>query len=228
MPGDVDIAAIGTLLADPARAMILTELLGGEPLAAGELARRAAVSPSGASNHLRKLLASGLVDVHTFGRSRVYRLGSPEVAAALEALGRIAPETRARTLRAVERRRALEQARTCYDHLAGKLGVALADCFVAERILRQTGGAYAVTARGEQWFAETLDIDIERLRRSQRRMAFACIDLTDRRPHLAGALGAAVAGAFLDRGLVARVGGSRALRVTDAGRSRLQALGVVL
>jgi DNA-binding transcriptional ArsR family regulator len=226
MSGDVDISVIGALLADPARSGILLELLGGEPLAASELARRAGVSPSGASNHLRKLLEAGLVEVQVFGRNRLYRLGSAEVAAALEAIGRIAPQTRAQTLRAVEKRRALERARTCYDHLAGRLGVELTSRFVTLRLLREADGSYLLTRRGASWFDEMLGIDSETVRMSRRRFAYACPDLTERQPHLAGALGAAVATAFVERAFVRRLPGNRALRITEHGAAFLGPLGI--
>jgi DNA-binding transcriptional ArsR family regulator len=226
MAGDVDIAAIGALLADPSRAAMLMELLGGEPLAATELARRAGISPSGASNHLRKLRELGLVDLHVFGRRHLYRLGSPDVAAALEALGRIAPQTRAQTLRAVTKRHALERARSCYDHLAGRLGVDLATQLVELRVLCQNSGAYSVTERGARWFRNVLDIETDELRATRRRFAYECPDLTEARPHVGGALGAAVAVAFLDRSLVRRASGNRALHITERGSTFLASIGV--
>ena len=227
MPGDVDLAATGALLADPARARILVALLGGEHLPAGELARRAGISASGASNHLAKLLRAGLVDVRVSGRRRLYRLGAPEVAAALEALGRIAPPTRARTLRAAEQRRALERARTCYDHLAGRLGVRVTDRLVARRILREHDGSYTVTAAGRRWFADALDVDTDALG-GRRRLAYACQDLTERRAHVAGSLGAALADSLLCKRLLERVPGGRTLRATPAGSAWLRDFGVTL
>ena len=227
MSGDVDLAATGALLADPARARILIALLGGEQLPAGELATRAGISASGASNHLAKLLRGGLVDVRVSGRRRLYRLGAPEVAAALEALGRIAQPTEARSLRAAEQGRALERARTCYDHLAGRLGVLVTDRLVARRFLRERDGSYTVTAAGRRWFAETLGIDTDALD-GRRRLAFACQDLTERRAHLAGSLGAALAESLLRERLLERVPGGRSLRATPAGTAWLGDFGVTL
>jgi DNA-binding transcriptional ArsR family regulator len=224
--GDVDLARLGAILADRTRASILTELLGGAPLPSGELARRASASPSAASNHLRRLLDEGLVEVVVDGRRRLYRLAGGEVAAALEALARIAPAKRVTSLRTGRRYEAIRDARTCYDHLAGRLGVGLADRLVATGVLRRTDSAFEVTRRGAAWLEE-LGVDVEQTRRARRLFSPFCLDLTERRPHLAGALGAAVASAVAERGFVTRVAGSRALRLTDDGRRFFTRLGVV-
>lgn len=227
MRGDVDLSTVGALLADPARAAILSELLGGERLPSGELALRAGLTPSGASNHLRRLLAGGLVHADADGRRRLYRLAGPDVAAALEALGRIAGPVPVRTLRGADKRVALRDARTCYDHLAGRVGVGVTERLVRLRLLHELDASYAVTRRGEAWFAE-LALDVTELRASRRGFALRCLDLTERRPHLAGALGAALADAVRRRGYVRPRAGSRALRVTDAGRAFFADLGVEL
>jgi DNA-binding transcriptional ArsR family regulator len=222
---DIDLAAVGMLLADRARADILLELLGGEPLPAGELARRVGISPSGASNHLKKLLSAALVEVHAFGRQRVYRLADREVAEALEALGRIAPGSTQQTLRASQKRQALERARSCYDHLAGRLGVALADRLLGPPPL---GGSSTLTADGEQWLLDILNIDTRTLATLPGPIAIPCDDITEGRPHLGGPLGAAVSDALLKRGFVQRRRDSRALRVTRSGFEALAALGVAI
>jgi DNA-binding transcriptional ArsR family regulator len=225
---EVDIAAVGALLADRGRASMLTELLGGQPLAAGELARRAGISPSGASNHLKQLLEGGLVTATASGRSRVYRLADAQVADALEALGRIAPARNVRGLKDAQRYKAIAEARTCYDHLAGRLGVQLTRSLVRRRILREADGSFTVSRRGELWFADELTIDVEPLRNARRAFALQCLDLTERQPHLAGALGAAVARAFLDRHHARRLPGTRALGLTPDGTAWLAAHGVKL
>jgi DNA-binding transcriptional ArsR family regulator len=223
-----DIARVGSVLGDPARASILLELMGGVPLPAGELARRAGVTPSGASNHLRKLHTAGLVKVDVSGRERQYRLAGAEIAAALEALGRIAPNTRERTLRAAEKRRVLGYARTCYDHLAGKLGVTFTERLVDTGVLEPRDGTYVVTGTGRRWLDSELGIATDEIPTTHRRFAYACIDLTERRPHVAGALGAAVADAFFSRGLVRRMPGSRALQITGRGTAYLTRTGLTL
>lgn len=226
MRHEVDIAAIGVLLADRGRAAMLTELLGGQPLAAGELARRAGISSSGASNHLKQLLEGGLVTANVDGRSRIYRLASQEVADALEALGRVAPAKKVRGLRDAQRYQAIAQARTCYDHLAGRLGVQLTRSLIAHRYLRTTDGGFAVTRHGAMWFADEFEVDVDELRHSRRAFALSCLDLTERQPHLAGALGAALTRAFLSAGYVRRLPGTRALRVTSDGMAWLASNGV--
>jgi len=228
MAHEIDIAAVGALLADPGRAAMLAELMGGHPLAAGELARRAALTPSGASNHLRQLRAGGLVAATADGRNRFYRLANAEVAHALEALGRVAPSLEPRGLKAAQRNEAIAQARTCYDHLAGRLGVELTRSLVARRHLRNAENGFTVGPSGARWFADELQIDVEPLRAARRAFALRCIDLTERRPHLAGALGAALAGAFLELGYGRRLSGTRALRPTSDGAAWLAANGVVV
>jgi DNA-binding transcriptional ArsR family regulator len=228
MTAEADLSALGALLADRSRAAILTELLGGQPLPAGELARRVGASPSGASNHLKRLLESGLVTAQPQGRARIYSLAGHDVAEALEALSRIAPPRPINGLRAADAAEALARARTCYDHLAGRLGVGLTRALVTRRVLRRHGAVYGVTRAGAEWLADELAIDVAELRRARRGFALACVDLTERRPHLAGALGTALAEAFLARGFARRVASGRALRVTDDGARWLGALGVAL
>lgn len=217
---DVDTAAVAAVIADPARAAMLDALLAGEALTAGELARAAGVAPSTASEHLRRLRAAALVEVVNAGRHRYHRLAGPDVAAALEALARISPRctTPTRSLRSVRADAALTYARTCYDHLAGTVGVALLDALVAADRLAWRDDALRLGSDDGAWLME-LDIDIERLRTGRRPLLRPCLDWTTRRPHLAGALGAAVTEHALARGWVARrTRGHRALRVTSTGR----------
>ena len=222
---DVDLAAGASAIADPARAAMLDALLDGVPRSAGALAREAGVAPSTASHHLGRLLDAGLVTVAADGRRRAFRLARPEVARALEALALIAPARPARTLRRATRAEAERAARTCYDHLAGALGVAVCDALLAAGAISDDGErGYALGPAAGDTFAA---IGVTPPAPSRRAYAIRCLDWSERRPHLAGALGAAVADAMLARGWVARVKGSRALLVTDAGRAGLRAgLGV--
>jgi len=219
---DTDLAAVGALLGDPSRARMLDSLLSGRALAAGELARVAGVAASTASAHLAGLLAGGLVEVVAQGRHRYYRIAGPEVATALESLSHVAPPRPVRTLRESGHARALGFARTCYDHLAGRCGVALHDALL-ERGWLST--AYDVTPVGASALAGWgVDVDGARVRR--RSFARPCLDWTERRPHLAGALAAEIGDALLARQwFVRRAGDSRALRLTDAGRDALVELG---
>ena len=222
---DVDLAAGASAIADPARAAMLDALLDGVPRSAGALAREAGVAPSTASHHLGRLLDAGLVTVAPDGRRRAFRLARPEVAHALEALALVSPPRPARTLRRATRAEAERAARTCYDHLAGALGVAVCDALLAAGAISPDGErAYALGPTAGHTFAA---IGVTPPARTRRAYAIRCLDWSERRPHLAGALGAAVAEAMLARGWVARVKASRALLVTDAGRAGLRAaLGV--
>ncbi|HEX2330078.1 MAG TPA: helix-turn-helix domain-containing protein [Candidatus Angelobacter sp.] len=216
------IASTAALIAEPARSAMLLTLLGGRALAAGELARAANVSAQSASMHLSQLLQGGLVEVAQDGRHRYYRIASPEVAHAIEALGVIS--TRPRPYHLPAKNEAIRYARTCYDHLAGELAVKLTDAFVRKRLLVPRGERdYEITVRGEELLAEWR-IDIEGLRRMRRSFAHRCLDWTERRDHLAGAVGAAVCQKLLDSRWIIRERNSRAVQVTSTGRRNLEAL----
>jgi DNA-binding transcriptional ArsR family regulator len=217
---DADLAAGAGAIADPARAAMLDALLDGAPRSAGALAREAGVAASTASHHLGRLLDAGLIVVEPDGRRRAFRLARPEVADALEALALVCPPRPARTLRRATRLEAERAARTCYDHLAGRLGVALCDALLEARAIAPDGErAYALGPGADRAFA-ALGVSLPPTGR--RAYARPCLDWSERRPHLAGTLGAAVAGAMLEREWVARVPKTRALRVTDAGREGLR------
>lgn len=216
MLAEADLSAVAELMTAH-RATMLLALLGGRPLSAGELARHAGISPSLASSHLAKLLDGGLVAVTQRGRRRHYRLAGPRVAEVIEAMLTIAPGRDVTTLREATRGEALRGARTCYDHLAGALGVAMTESLERRRVIEVRDGAYMLTDDGERRL-EDAGIEVARLRRERRALARPCLDWTERRPHLAGALGAAIAAHALERNWVRRLPGSRALRVTDLGR----------
>lgn len=200
--------------------MILT-LLGGEAIPAGELARRAGVSPSGASAHLRRLREGGLVTQESVGRHRYFRLASPELAEALESLARVAPVRPVSSFRESEGTRALKHARTCYDHLAGELGVAVVDALVERGVLTRGDAEFVIGDNGARWFG-ALGIDVDAVAGSRRSFARACLDWSERRPHLAGSLGAAVADVFFARKWIRRLPGGRAVAVTPDGRAWLE------
>jgi DNA-binding transcriptional ArsR family regulator len=221
-----DISPIAGLMADPARASMLAALLDGRPLAAGELSQVAGVSPATASSHLAKLLDGGLVAVTRQGRHRYYRLAGYEVAHAIEVIAEISPVRPVRSLRQSREAHALAEARTCYDHLAGRAGVALFEAFLREKILRGDGigraAAYEVTAGGTERLS-AFGVDVTEVRRARRRFAGACLDWTQRRPHLSGALGAAVTARLLELGWIERKPTQRSVRVTEAGEEGLAA-----
>ena len=220
-------AAVGRLLGDEARAAILTALADGSERPARELAALARVSPPTASAHLAKLVEHGLLAARRHGRHRYFRLAGPEVADALEALAAIAPPRPVRTLREGAASVALRQARMCYDHLAGSLGVALADVLVERDVLREQDGAYTLGPRGAETLA-MLGVDVEAAARRRRVFARPCLDWSQRRSHVGGALGAALADGFFERGWLERLPSGRAVRVTPAGRRGLADLGLVL
>jgi DNA-binding transcriptional ArsR family regulator len=222
MNGEADIATVAAAIGHPARGAMLLAMLGGRALPATDLARAARVSPSTASAHLAQLTGAGLVVVERQGRHRYHRLAGEQVAEAIERLAAIAPATPVRSLGDSNRKTAQRAARSCYDHLAGELGVALADRLCDLGALdRPTLGL------ADQAPFAALGIDVDALGRGRRPLTRSCLDWTERRPHLAGALGAAVLAAFLDGGWVVRRPRSRAVAVTPLGRAGLQdALGL--
>jgi DNA-binding transcriptional ArsR family regulator len=223
---DVDIASVGRLIANPARAAMLDALTDGGEHSAGALAEKAGVAPSTASEHLTLLEQGGLVASERRGSRRIVKLTSHEVADALEALSTIAPTRAQIGLRRSERARALEAARTCYDHLAGALGVALTEALCRRRLL--DAADLAVTSRGEREL-RSFGLDVERLRGGSRPLTRACLDWSERRHHLAGALGAALCSEILARGWIERMAEPRAVRLTPAGeRGLIDAFGLEL
>jgi DNA-binding transcriptional ArsR family regulator len=219
-----NVAEVAALVGDPARANMLVALMDGRALTAKELAFAAGVSPQTTSGHLAKLAAAHLLTCVRQGRHRYYRVASPLVARMLESITLVAaieapPRHRPRS----PRDDALRLARTCYDHLAGRLGVAIADALVARQavVLSEDGGE--VTADGTAFFADSLGIDLAAI---QRRRAFCrpCLDWSERRPHLAGAIGAALAERCFARGWIERLRDSRAVAITPRGRGVLREL----
>lgn len=217
---DSDIAPAAALIGDPTRAAMLTALLDRRALAAGELARLAGVSPATASAHLTRLLDGNLVAVLAQGRHRYYRLAGPEVAHVVESLAHVSPPMQARGLRQSRQAAALGELRTCYDHLAGRVAVAFLGALRDGGILVAEGDAFRVTGHGEGVLTD-VGIDVAAARRSRRTFAGPCLDSTERRPHLNGALGAALATRMLDLGWVVRGQQRRVLRLTDTGRTGL-------
>jgi DNA-binding transcriptional ArsR family regulator len=215
IPTDISVPA--SLLADRARAAMLMSLLEGGEMSSSALAARARVSASGASNHLRLLAEGGLVEWRGEGRHRFFRLAGPAVARVVEALVAVAPRTPGSRPAGDEFR----SARTCYDHLAGRLGVALTDELLRSRYLSRRDPGYGVTRLGAE-FLRQWGLDPRALRARHRAFAIPCLDGTERRNHLGGALGAGLASRIFDLGWVVRLPAGRALRVTASGRSGLK------
>ena len=216
-----DLAAVASLIADPARASMLSALLGDIALPAGELARLARITPQTASTHLAKLVKGNLLSVTALGRHRYFRLRDQNVAQALESLALLAGPARVTSLNDSLERKAIHRARTCYDHLAGALGVGLTQALTDHGFVEYHGDAYEVTQAGETWF-DSFGIDCSELQHKRRAFVKSCLDWSERKPHLAGALGAAVLRRLLELKWLLRVRGSRAVKVTDLGRQQLQ------
>ncbi len=241
MRGEADIAPVGALIGDPTRAQVLMALVDGRALPASRLAAEAGVAPSTVSEHLARLLAAGLVTVRSEGRSKFYRLASPAVADALEAIARIAPQRPIRSLRQGSYARALREARTCYNHLAGRLGTGLLAGFLDQGLLAGGDGrhhperaradrlsapgrdlSYRLTPRGEEILGGIgVDLDAVLARRPAVRY---CLDWSEQRHHLAGPLGTALASRLFELGWVRRGERRRVVRVTDGGREKLTAV----
>ncbi|WLQ43987.1 winged helix-turn-helix domain-containing protein [Streptomyces laculatispora] len=220
-PAAPRLAALAALLADETRAVFCLALLDGRAWTAGELARHASVAPSTASEHLGKLVAGGLLAEERQGRHRYLRLAGEQVAHLVEELaGQGAPAAAPpRTLGAAGADRALARGRTCYDHLAGRIGLAITDAMTVRGLLRQDAG-FALTDAGRDWFG-ALGIGLEN--RSRRPLVRSCLDWTERRPHLAGLAGAALCRHTLEAGWCVRIGSGRAVRATPEGERALAA-----
>jgi DNA-binding transcriptional ArsR family regulator len=265
--GDADLAAVAALVAEPARARILLALGDGRSLPASVLAAEAGVAPSTASSHLAQLVGGGLLTVTPNGRHRYYRLAGPQVGRLIETLAGLAPTRPVRSLRDGTRAAALRRGRTCYDHLAGKLGVDLFDALLDRGYLtggdgrhRGAGGAspFSTTGSadaspggadmvpggadmvpgGDRFAAVGHDVDYRLTPTGRDHLAGLgvqlpapaadgthavryCVDWTEQRHHLAGALGRAVAARFLAAGWLTRTPARRVVRLTDTGRTEL-------
>jgi DNA-binding transcriptional ArsR family regulator len=217
---DAAISPVASLLADPARVAILLALSDGREVAAGELALVAGVTAATASVHLAKLRVAGLVGMRRQGRHHFYRLARPELVPAMEALAVLAPESAPRTHRQARIGRAVRAGRTCYDHLAGRLGVGLARALLDRGAVRLAGGEFEVTPAGVRLLGE-LGVDLAAARARRRAFAPACLDWSEQVPHIAGALGAALLTRLFDCGWIERTAASRAVEVTLAGRRGL-------
>lgn len=215
-----DLAAFAGLLADRTRAAFCLALLDGRAWTAAELARHAGVAAPTATGHLNLLVAGGLLAEQRQGRHRYVRLADAATAELIESLASMAPRpvAAARSLRAARRRQALARARTCYDHLAGALGVAITEAMTGRGLLAWEHGL-TLTSEGNTWLAR---FGITLPAATRRPPVRSCLDWTERRPHLAGAAGAAICRHAFDAGWITRIGTGRAVAVTSAGQRALR------
>ena len=238
MDGDADIAYVAALFGDPTRARMLLALSDGRALPASLLAREAGVASSTASEHLGRLTQAGLLAVESWGRHRYYRLAGADVASVVEALARLAPVAAVRSLRGSDRLRALRQARTCYDHLAGRLGTALMEALLRQEIFTGGDGRFHPGAAvADRLSAPGRDIDYRLTTEGERRLrefgvdtrpggrpltVRYCVDWSEQRHHLAGGLGAALLARLAVLDWIRRAPRGRAVTLTPAGAQGLR------
>ena len=219
-------AEIAALLGDPGRANMLVALMDGRALTATELAGVAGVTPQTASSHLGQLVSAGLIAMERQGRHRYHRLATPAIARMVEDMMAVAADTTAtrRVLpRAGPKDLAMRRARTCYDHLAGQVAVAIADTMTKRGDIELGVDGGALTHAGGKFFDE-IGLALPTLSGRKRVFCRPCLDWSERRPHIAGTLGAALLDHMLDKAWLRRVDGSRAVKVTSAGSRELTRL----
>ncbi|OKP67883.1 transcriptional regulator [Paenibacillus sp. P3E] len=222
MQANPAVARVASLISEPSRASILTALMDGGLHPATELAYVAGIKPQTASFHLNKMAESGVLTVHTQGRHRYYGITSPEIAQVVELLLSISPPVKVNSLRHSVQDHAMREARTCYDHLAGKFGVQLTEALLLEGIIAEEANGFSITAAGELVLGR-LGIQLDEVRKCRRAFAPKCLDWSERRYHLAGALGAAILQLLLERHWVNRLPRTRAIVITAEGKKGLAA-----
>jgi DNA-binding transcriptional ArsR family regulator len=246
-----EISKVGALLADSARTAIIIALCEETALPAGELAERASISPSTTSIHLARLMDAGWISLEQHGRHHYYRLASPQLKQLLKQAMSAAPhashnsqhiakiqqtplsaqhpaqfpQTPASPQRTQHPHDSLRLARTCYDHLAGKLGVSLTDALLKQDALEVSEKDFKLTAKGSI-LLQNLGVDVTTASKQRRAFAHRCLDWTERRDHLGGALGAAICAKWLEQGWVQRQDNSRALLITSTGEAQLPTWGI--
>jgi DNA-binding transcriptional ArsR family regulator len=228
MANNAQFATVAALSGDPARAAMLHALMDGQALTATELAKVAGIAPQTASGHLNQLTAGGLVSVQKQGRHRYHRLATPSVARMLESIMQVASELEpaGRKLSIGPKDAALRRARTCYDHLAGRLGVSIADGLMRDGYVELASEAAIVTDAGIARLAaigmDVREILERRTKHSGRVLCRACLDWSERRPHLAGMLGALICDHSMQRGWIRRLPGTRAVQLTPEGERAIR------
>jgi predicted transcriptional regulator len=222
MNGIPDMAYTASLIADKRRAIMLDALLTYDYLNASELAKRAKITPQTASSHLSKLVEAGLISVENQGRNKYYKIAGQEVATALESLTVIGKKTKVHSLNSYDEVNGLRLARSCYDHLAGRLGVEITKSLLKNGYIQDSSDKdYKVTNKGTVFFTD-LGMDIESLKKKKRFFARKCLDWSENKHHIAGSLGAAIQKELLNRGLIRKKKESRSIVLTPSGEEQLE------
>ena len=211
---------IAGLIGDPTRASIMWALLDGKAFTATELALAAATTPQNISMHLAKLVQADLLNVENQGRHRYYKYARKEVAYAIEAMANLLPPASVKSPGEKENNSAIKHCRTCYDHLAGKVGVAVTDGLLKQKILVENNNQFEVSVKGEKWFA-AFDIDADELKQQRRSFLRPCLDWSERRYHMAGSLAAAFLNKMIEQDWFRATKNSRAMVVTAKGQKKL-------
>jgi DNA-binding transcriptional ArsR family regulator len=225
MEFDQQFAAIASLIGEPARASMLWSMLDGRAYTAGELALMANISPQSASNHLTKLMEADLLKMEKQGKHRYYCYAKTEVATALEAISQLIPGKEPAPRNRSCKNGDIQYARTCYDHLAGRVAVNLTQGLLQQKLIRLRDDEYEVTTKGTSWFEE-IGIDLAGLKQQKRLFARPCLDWTERKHHLAGALGAALLDQMLVLNWLRRKNNERTVILTAKGEKALSQLGI--
>ncbi|MED1543477.1 winged helix-turn-helix domain-containing protein [Bacillus inaquosorum] len=216
-----NIAKISSLLSDPSRSSILLSLMDGRIHPAGELAYLANIKPQTASFHLNKMLEAKLISVEKHGRHRYYRLSNSEAANVIEQLLSIAPKEKVTSLKDSKEKSDLHFARTCYDHLAGYVGVQITNSLVEQGMLKKVDLNFEVTSEGSLFFSN-FGINEEQQRNKRRAFARCCLDWSERQHHLAGALGNALLVRMLEEKWIVRMPKTRAIKITQSGKTAFE------
>src|SRR6185437_12037512 len=215
-----ELGKITSLIGDPVRTNILWTLLDNRAYTATELAISADTSPQNISMHLSKLVQADLLTVESQGRHKYYKFSRPEVANAIEAIGSLLPNKIHKKIIDNSDNSAIKYCRSCYDHLAGKVGVLITETLLKQKIIEAVANTYNVTKKGEHFFSE-FDINIDHLKKCRRAFAKPCLDWSERKHHLAGSLGAALLEKMLSLDYIRKTKNSRAIVITSKGQLHL-------
>ena len=211
---------VASLIGEPSRATMLWQLFDAGTLSAGELAMTANITPQSASGHLKKLVEAGILQVEQRGKCRYYRYAKHEVTTTIEALRNLVALKNTAPDHLSAEYMAMKNARVCYDHIAGRLGVGITRSLMKQKLLIEKEKEFSVTRGGLQWL-EDFEIDIMKLGKGRRPIALKCIDLTERAPHLSGGLGAALLASLIEKDWIRKTRHDRILIVTGKGRKEI-------